>query len=193
MLKFGAKNDIFLVIQQHHPSKATRHPSKATTSRPRTLPGQPVATSDPPLLGAMPSSVAKAAGGVGDGGGGSGGRDDLVAGAGAIAARRRWRCWIHCRHAGQKRRPDRCAPASYPSAERCRRCKRVGCRRGCVRARCIRPGCSAKIWWRRVALDCRPPLHDHGEHKKTHIQQSTYRRRRVGAAGCLRGVMEVTP
>ena len=152
-----------------------------------------MATSDPPLLGAMPSSVAKAASGVGDGGGGSGGRDDLVAGAGAIAARRRWRCWIHCRHGCQKWRPARCAPPSYPSAERCRRCERVGCRRGCVRARCIRPGCSAKIWWRRAALDCRPPLHDHGEGKKKHIQQSTYRRRRVGAAGRLRGVMEVTP
>ena len=33
-----------------------------------------MATSDPPLLGAMPSSVAKAAGGIDDGGG----RDDLV-------------------------------------------------------------------------------------------------------------------
>ena len=54
------------------------NPSKATTSRPRTLPGQPVATSDPPLLGAMPSSVAKAADGIDDGGGSSSGRDDLV-------------------------------------------------------------------------------------------------------------------
>ena len=86
-----------------------------------------------------------------------------LAGAGAIAARRRWRCWIHCRHASQKWRPARCAPPSYPSAERCRRCERVGCRRGCVRARCISRGCSAKIWRRRAALDCRPPLHDHGE------------------------------
>ena len=126
-----------------------------------------MATSEPPLLGATPSSVAKAANGIGDGGGSSSGRDDLVAGAGAIAARRRSRCWFHRRHASQKRRPNRCAPASYPSAERCRRCERVGRRRGCVRARCISRGCSAKIWRRRAALDCRPPLHDHGEGKKT--------------------------
>ena len=46
---------------------------------------------------------------------------------------------------------------------------------------------------RRAALDCRPPLRGHGEQKRTPKQQSTGGRRRVGAAGGLRGVMEVTP
>ena len=45
----------------------------------------------------------------------------------------------------------------------------------------------------RAALDRRTPLRRHGRPKKNSKQQSTCGRRRVRAAGDLRGVIEVTP
>ena len=145
------------------------HPSKATTSRPRTLPGQPVATSYPPLLGAMPSSVAKAVDGIDDSDGSSSGRDDLVG----------WR-------RGDRRAPPLALleplPPRRPKTATRQMCPRLLSFRGTLpslrtrrmsprmRPRALHPSrMQRKNLVAPGGLRLPPPPYDHGERKKQHI------------------------